>query len=95
MKLSHHSVIRMSERNVMLYMQALMECYEKLEVENKQLKSTLTELEEWLKENIKLKPLQTTYFFEMEHKLKSISEIELNELKRVLNKIQELKEKYK
>lgn len=27
--------------NVMLYMQALMECYEKLEVENKQLKQDL------------------------------------------------------
>ena len=55
----------------------------------------LDELEEWLKENIKLKPLQTTYFFKCDGKQKSISEIELNELKKVLDKIIGLKEKYK
>jgi len=57
--------------------------------------SILTELEEWLEENIKSKPLQTTYFFECDGKQKSISGIELEELKKVNNKIQELKEKYK
>lgn len=63
--------------------------------ENEELKGILTDLEEWLKENIELKPLQTTYFFKCDGKQKSISEIELEELKRVDNKIQELKEKYK
>lgn len=80
------------------------ECNENIEVivnnteecnEINNLKNIIFELEKWLKDNIKLKPLQVTYFFEIDHKQKSISEIELNELKRVLNKIQELKEKYK
>lgn len=55
------------------------------------LNNIINELEKWIEENIKLKPLQTTYFFNCDGKQRSISEIELKELKRVFNKLQELK----
>ena len=50
--------------------------------ENKQLKSILTELEEWLKEE------KMHIYFSDEHK-------KLIELKNILDKIQKLKEKHK
>ena len=55
-----------------------------------QLQSNWNSLREWIEKNIKEKPLLTTYFFECDGKQKSISTIELEELKRVLDKMNEL-----
>ena len=63
--------------------------------ENKKLQSNWNSLKEWLEENIKEKPLLTTYFFECDGKQKSISGIELEELKKVLDKMNELEGKDK
>lgn len=96
-KLQKHLVDEMmkvyeTNPDVMLYMQALMENYEKLEQENKQLKNILTELEEWCKDGIK------DELFKFDYGTKIIGEpikIHVTSYEMVLDKIQELKEKYK
>lgn len=118
-KLQKHLVDEMmkvyeTNPDVMLYMQSLMENYEKFEQENKQLKEELenikdfnnklqaskdrldkddynlahilNELEEWLKE---IKKIYEEDVFDI------VSNTIYNQCEDVLDKIQELKEKYK
>lgn len=65
----------------------LQEEYEQLEQENKQLKNILTELEEWTKSEY------DRYYNDKENLV--FSNVEVIDFGRVLDKIQELKEKYK
>ncbi len=51
------------------------------------------EFELWLEKRLSIKPMLTTYFFEMDGRKTSITEIEEKELSLVLDKLQELKGK--
>jgi len=75
----------------------VVEQLKKLEQENKQLKSILTELEEWLKEEQERYRdyLSTRPENDSEYNSKYATQCGLAQVDVILDKIQELKEKYK
>lgn len=83
-------VVETFTKEQLWYVCAVAKAYEMSENKNKSLQTRWNSLREWLEKNIKEKPLLTTYFFECDGKQKSISGIELEELKRVLDKMNEL-----